>query len=73
MEFFGNETVLADRDLQRPEASRIGGGHASGAERKLMTPIGGGVQIEALMAIKPENLLADEEGKRGQGSTRTSS
>ncbi|MHB8897324.1 MAG: DUF1598 domain-containing protein [Thermoguttaceae bacterium] len=29
----------------------------------LMTPIGGGVQIEAETALDPENVLADEEGK----------
>ncbi len=30
---------------------------------RLMTPIGGGVQIEAARALKPANLLADENGK----------
>jgi hypothetical protein len=29
---------------------------------QLMTPIAGGVQIDALMAIKPENVLPDEAG-----------
>lgn len=29
----------------------------------LMTPIAGGVEIRALMAIKPENLLDDEKGE----------
>ncbi len=29
---------------------------------RLMTPIAGGVQINALMAIKPENVLPDEAG-----------
>ena len=29
---------------------------------RLMTPIAGGVQINALMAIKPENVLPDEQG-----------
>jgi len=27
-----------------------------------MTPIAGGVRIEPLMAVKPENVLADEQG-----------
>jgi hypothetical protein len=30
---------------------------------QLMTPIGGGVQIAPLMAIKPENLLRDDDGR----------
>ena len=30
---------------------------------RLMTPIGGGVHIEARSALKPENMLQDEEGK----------
>ncbi len=29
---------------------------------RLLTPVAGGVRIEALMAIKPENVLADEKG-----------
>jgi hypothetical protein len=30
---------------------------------KLMTPIAGGVRVEPQTAIKPGNLLADENGK----------
>ena len=30
--------------------------------RTLMTPIGGGVQIEAEVALRGENLLTDEDG-----------
>ena len=30
--------------------------------RRLMTPIGGGEQIEANTALLPENLLSDEKG-----------
>jgi hypothetical protein len=33
---------------------------------RLMTPIGGGVHIEARAALKPENLLQDEKGKLDQ-------
>ena len=31
--------------------------------RRLMTPIGGGVQIEAVNALRSENLMADEIGQ----------
>ena len=30
---------------------------------KLMTPVGGGVSIDATVALDPEKLLADEQGK----------
>lgn len=33
---------------------------------QLMTPIGGGVQIQAQMALKAENVLSDEKGEVGQ-------
>jgi hypothetical protein len=39
---------------------------------RLMTPIGGGVHIEARAALKPENLLQDEKGKLDQARNAVS-
>ncbi len=39
---------------------------------KLMTPVGGGVHIEAEMALKSENLIADKEGKVDEARKQTS-
>lgn len=38
---------------------------------RLMTPIGGGVQIDATTALKPENLLPDEDGKVAKAHRET--
>ena len=61
MEFFGSEQAMPTEMYNAPK--QVESTVATvwrGA--KLMTPIAGGVRIEALMAIKPENLLADEQG-----------
>ncbi len=39
---------------------------------RLMTPIGGGVHIEARAALRPENLLQDEKGKLDQARNAVS-
>ncbi len=39
---------------------------------RLMTPIGGGVHIEARSALRSENLLQDEEGKLGHARNAVS-
>lgn len=61
MELFGNEQSMPTEVYNAPKqvestVATVWKGS------KLMTPIAGGVRIEALMAIKPENVLADEKG-----------
>jgi len=62
MELFGSEEGLAVRTYSAPKQveSTVA---AVWKGRRLMTPIGGGVQIEPAMALKPESLLQDEQGK----------
>ena len=38
---------------------------------RLMTPVGGGVHVEAALALKSENLLKDEGGKVEQARQQT--
>jgi len=65
MELFGSEEAFAVRTYNAPTQveSAVAAILKSG---RLMTPIGGGVQIEAARALAPENLLEDENGKVGQ-------
>jgi hypothetical protein len=62
MELFGDEGAFSVQTYGAPKqvASTVA---AIWKGRRLMTPIGGGVQIEAAMALAPENVLADELGK----------
>lgn len=62
MELFGSEEGFAVRTYAAPKQveSTVA---AVWKGRRLMTPIGGGVQIEPAMALKPESLLQDEQGK----------
>lgn len=62
VELFGSEQAFAVETYQPPTqvestVAAVWKGH------RLMTPIGGGVQIQAAMALEPENLLADDKGK----------
>lgn len=65
MELFGNEKEFSVETYEAPK-------HVESAVaaitrgNQLMTPIGGGVHIEALMALKPENRMADEKGAVGK-------
>jgi hypothetical protein len=61
MEFFGDEKAFAIRTYNAPKevASTI---NAVFKSSRLMTPIGGGVHIEAAEALAPENTLPDERG-----------
>jgi len=61
MEFFGSEQAMPTEVYNPPKQVESTVGIVWRGPR-LMTPIAGGVRIEALMAIKPENLLADEKG-----------
>ena len=62
MELLGDEGAFSVETYSAPKqvASTVA---AVFKGRQLMTPIGGGVQIEAAMALAPENVLADELGK----------
>ena len=64
MELFGDEGAFSVETYDAPKRveSTVA---AIWKGRRLMTPIGGGVQIEAAMALAPENVLADEKGKVG--------
>jgi hypothetical protein len=61
MELFGDEGAFPVETYQAPKQveSTVA---AVWKGRRLMTPIGGGVQIEANAALLPENLLSDEKG-----------
>jgi len=62
MEFFGDEdafavgTYYAPKRVQTVATARWKG-------NRLMTPVGGGVHIEAEQALDSDNLLADEKGR----------
>jgi hypothetical protein len=62
MEFLGNErsfpveTASAPRQVEPVVTSVFRGG-------RLTTPIAGGVKIEPLMAVKPDNILPDPKGR----------
>ncbi len=65
MEFFGSEEAFPVETYEIPQTvqsavNAIWKGHT------LMTPIGGGVQIQAAKALDSENVLADEKGKVGK-------
>jgi len=62
MELLGSEEAFAVQTYEAPKQveSTVA---AVWKGRRLMTPIGGGVQIQAAMALEPENLLADENDK----------
>ena len=62
IELFGNEQEFSVETYHAPQ--QVESVVAAIMRRStLMTPIGGGVQIQALMALKPENVVADDEGK----------
>jgi hypothetical protein len=61
MELFGNEQSMPTEVYNAPKQVESTVATVWRGSR-LMTPIAGGVWIEALMAIKPENVLADEKG-----------
>jgi uncharacterized protein DUF1598 len=62
MDILGDEAKFAVHTYNAPKqvASTVA---AVWKGRQLMTPIGGGVQIEAQRALFTENLLEDEDGK----------
>lgn len=62
MNFFGDESQFAVGTVNAPKLVES----AVTSYRKgntLVTPIGGGVEIRAAMALKSENLLKDEQGQ----------
>jgi hypothetical protein len=62
MDLLGDEQAFAVRTYHAPLEvdSAV---NALWRGNTLMTPIGGGVQVRAAMALAPENVLADENGK----------
>ena len=62
METFGNEDVMPVETLDPPQqvASAV---NSIWKGRTLMTPIGGGVQIQASRALESDNLLSDADGE----------
>jgi hypothetical protein len=61
MEFFGSEQSMPTEVYNAPKQVESTVATVWRGTR-LMTPIAGGVRIEALMAVKPENVLADDQG-----------
>jgi len=61
MEFFGDEQAMPTEVFNPPKQVESTVATVWRGSR-LMTPIAGGVRIEPLMAVKPENVLADEQG-----------
>ncbi len=59
MDLFGDEGAFAVQTYHAPKQVESAVA-AVWKGRRLMTPIGGGVQIEATRALKPENLLSDD-------------
>jgi len=62
MDLFGNEKSFAVETYNVPRQAAP----AVNALRKgnrLMTPVGGGVQIDAVMALNSDKLLSDDQGK----------
>ncbi|MCS7238313.1 MAG: DUF1598 domain-containing protein [Thermoguttaceae bacterium] len=62
MEFFGDESKFAVRTYPAPKAAPTAV-NALVKRSQVMTPFGGGVEIEAQKALLPENLLADPKGE----------
>lgn len=62
MEFFGDETKFSVRTYPAPQAAPTAV-NALIKRATVMTPFGGGVEIEPEKALKPENLLTDPKGE----------
>ena len=62
MEFFGSEKAfpVETYDIPKTVESAV---NAIWKGNTLMTPIGGGVQIQPAQALESDNLLPDEKGK----------
>ena len=62
MELLGDENSFSVETYNAPKQVETAV-NAIWRGRQLMTPVGGGVEIDALMALAPEKRLADEKGK----------
>ena len=62
MEFFGDENAfpVETYDIPKTVESTV---NAVFKNNKLLTPIGGGVQIQPTKALESDQLLSDEKGK----------
>jgi len=65
MEFFGSEKEFPVESYDIPKTVETAV-NAIWKGQSLMTPIGGGVQIQAAQAIDSNNLLEDEKAKVSQ-------
>ena len=65
MELFGNEQTFSVETFNSPKQVETAV-NAIWKGARLMTPVGGGVQILANRALESENLLPDESGKVGR-------
>jgi len=65
MKFFGDEQAysIETYDIPKTVESAV---NAIWRGQTLMTPIGGGVQIQPAQAIVSDRLLSDEKGKVGK-------
>jgi hypothetical protein len=62
MEFFGDEKKFAVRTYPAPKAAPTAV-NALVKRSRVMTPFGGGVEIEPAKALAEENLLSDPRGE----------
>ena len=70
MGLFGDEKAFAVQTYHAPV--KVGTAvNAIWRGRSLMTPVGGGVTIHAEMALAPENLLEDKDGKLAKSRQET--
>jgi hypothetical protein len=65
MEFFSSESLYPVETYSIPKTVESAV-NAVWKGQTLMTPIGGGVTIQATQALKSDNLLSDEKGKVGK-------
>ncbi len=70
LETFGNEKAFAV-ELYNPPKQVESAVAAIWKGNRLVTPIGGGVQIEPTLALKAENLLKDNEGQVAKAHRET--
>jgi hypothetical protein len=65
MPVFADEKQFAVETFNEPKQAPAAV-NAIWKSNKLMTPVGGGVDIQPLMALEPEKILRDEGGKVGK-------
>jgi hypothetical protein len=71
IEFFGDERRFPIETYETPKTVETAC-TARWKGTRLMTPVGGGVQIEPVQAVQPRNLLKDEDGAVKQARAKIS-